>query len=922
MSFLTNITSVTTNGDVLEDVESIAKPFDFVAALSNLANGSNAGPDPTQETSLLQPTAYTLVNDRGYLKLDGLAGSYASVPDEAALSVLGDLEIIVNFEVQEPGTFQTLVGKYSGSFREYLVYLSANGSLLFARGEGNSIVQYVSFNTVHAVLKPWLKVTHRISDQRCQLYLSDDGITWTQFGADLTMAAVTPSAGTQDVEIGSFGSGSSYNATGSIYRTIIKDGIDGTTVLDIDFTKEIDAHGASTITAETGQEVTLNGGALLIRDAFIDFDKTASDHFGWVAPTFSDGVLIIATKNGTYSGTIDMSGAAELSAMGFTGSHDDVDEEFVGAFVGPSTITAAQKAKVIAEFVKQGAVESFAGVTSLAWRFYQSKFKTLNLKGADNITRMNGCFRTSKLAEVPVLAINNVYTFYQAFSYCPIIDFPAGFFDDWSPASVSSQCFDQTWDECTSLSATSVENILNSINASEVWGTSNGAASGGSDLVDNEIDIDYDVSTGEPDVYDAIDSLASKKWRVVLNGVLQFSLNAVDPYFYATAEESMLSPLQSANLDLDPTNPAGDISLITATNSNGTYINADGDVTAATANTVRIDNSLGYPAMLIEPSATNLLPYSEDYTVSNWVKESAGTGATPIVTSNYASSPDGTQNASRVQFDKGSGTGFTHMSILKYSLTVSSGMTTSKSVYLKSNTTESFDMILYGSSDASGTNGKKITVTPDWQRFDVYGTIPSATTGISIGLREIFVTGLSNTADVLVWGAQLEAGSVATSYIPTSGSWATRTADVYKIDGTNFSDLWNATEGTIYTEFVSRSGFDGTQRYVLGSQSSNARFCYLQGATDDVTTYDGVNILRIPYVPGEINRYAVTFEDSVAVDAMRASLDGTAEQVDPHNGNLLSLPTQLNIGSTQSGAGQLNGHIKRIIYWPYQSDNI
>ena len=83
-----------------------------------------------------------------------------------------------------------------------------------------------------------------------------------------------------------------------------------------------------------------------------------------------------------------------------------------------------------------------------------------------------------------------------------------------------------------------------------------------------------------------------------------------------------------------------------------------------------------------------------------------------------------------------------------------------------------------------------------------------------------------------------------------------------------------------------------------------------------------MNILRTPYVPGEINRYAVTFEDSVAVDAMRASLNGSAEVVDPHNGNLLSLPTQLNIGSTQAGVGQLNGHIKRVLYWPTFSDNI
>ena len=395
----------------------------------------------------------------------------------------------------------------------------------------------------------------------------------------------------------------------------------------------------------------------------------------------------------------------------------------------------------------------------------------------------------------------------------------------------------------------------------------------------------------------------------------------LNPYLYVNATNA-LDALQTPALDLDPRSPAGDIALITATNSNGTYINADGDVTAATANTVRIDHVDGVPMILVEPSATNLLPYSDDFESGNWQKVATGTGSNPIVTPDYALSPDGTQNASRVQFDKGSGNANSDLSILRCNISITSGLAVTKSVYLKSKTSDVYNLVLYDSSDASGSNLKKITVTPDWQRFDVYGTAPSTSTGISFGLRNINVTGVSNTADVLVWGAQLEAGSVATSYIPTSGSSATRTADVYLIDGTNFSDLWDATEGTIYTEFVSRSGFDGTQRYVLGSQSSNARFCYLQGAADDATTYDGVNILRTPYVPGEINRYAVTFEDSVAVDAMRASLNGSAEVVDPHNGNLLSLPTQLNIGSTQTGVGQLNGHIKRVLYWPTFSDNI
>ena len=231
--------------------------------------------------------------------------------------------------------------------------------------------------------------------------------------------------------------------------------------------------------------------------AHIEFD-TVDDHFDWTpdAP-ITDGVIVVATKRGIWSGTIDLSSAAELSAKGFTVSHDDVDEEFVGAFVGPSTITAAQKAKVIAEFVKQGAVESFAGVTSFGNKFYyMPSIKTIEgITGTEDVSSFGSCFRLSGLTSVSRFPVTSARYFKLAFSLLPdLTDFPAGFFDDWSPTHVSNECFDGTWTLTPSLSATSVENILNSIDASGVWPTST-AADGGTVIADAVIDIDYDAGT-------------------------------------------------------------------------------------------------------------------------------------------------------------------------------------------------------------------------------------------------------------------------------------------------------------------------------------------------------------------------------------------------------------------------------------------
>jgi hypothetical protein len=233
----------------------------------------------------------------------------------------------------------------------------------------------------------------------------------------------------------------------------------------------------------------------------------------------------------------------------------------------------------------------------------------------------------------------------------------------------------------------------------------------------------------------------------------------------------------------------------------------------------------GCPHHILEPARTNLFPYSEDFSVSNWSKYGAGTGVAPTLTSNYAISPDGTLNASRLQFNKGSGTSSGDMSILNDNITVSSGATTSKSVYVKSNTSEEYDIVVYGASDASGTNIKKVRVTSEWQRVDVYKTVSSTTSGITIGLREINVTGLSDTADVLVWGAQIEEGSYPTSYIPTNGSTVTRSEET--ANGSGDADTFNDSEGVLFAD-ISALADDRTARYFsLNNGASNrVRFGY------------------------------------------------------------------------------------------------
>ena len=297
-----------------------------------------------------------------------------------------------------------------------------------------------------------------------------------------------------------------------------------------------------------------------------------------------------------------------------------------------------------------------------------------------------------------------------------------------------------------------------------------------------------------------------------------------------------------------------------------TRVNKEGLIEVVGKDKLRIDYTDSTKGVaLLEPARTNYLPYSEDFSNAAWTKFAAGTASVPVVTANYAISPDGSQNASRVQFDKGTGTGASNQSIISDTVTVTSGLTTNKSIFVKSNTSEEYDMVLYGSLDATGTNVAKIRITNQWQRFDVFGTIASTLTGLSFGLREISVTGLSNTADVLIWGAQIENGSYATSYIPTSGQsgGVPRAAEV--ANGAGNSEVFNDSEGVLYSNFAVLKGDTSVVQFSISDKTNNETVKFLQlnstAIRAEVIMSSGSNfVYDITINPQNFNKFALNYK--------------------------------------------------------------
>jgi len=257
-----------------------------------------------------------------------------------------------------------------------------------------------------------------------------------------------------------------------------------------------------------------------------------------------------------------------------------------------------------------------------------------------------------------------------------------------------------------------------------------------------------------------------------------------------------------------PSDGVGDFDF--SRGSAATRINPEGLIETITSGKSRLNYPLvngvvkGCPHYLLEPSRTNLITYSEDFTQSSWVKQSAGVASAPVVTSNYSISPDGTLNADRVIFNIGGGSTSSDFSQINDPVTAPIGGVTS-SVYIKSNTTSNYTMSLV---NASGTTSI-ISVTTEWQRFEVNAT--TTTTASSFRLRLRGSESTSDFADVSVWGAQIEQGSYPTSYITTNGTPVTRLAET--ANGAGDANLFNITEGTF---FVDLFNFDSLNSSVIG----------------------------------------------------------------------------------------------------------
>jgi len=347
----------------------------------------------------------------------------------------------------------------------------------------------------------------------------------------------------------------------------------------------------------------------------------------------------------------------------------------------------------------------------------------------------------------------------------------------------------------------------------------------------------------------------------------------------------------------------------------------------ATDNVARFDHnpttgeSLG---LLIEELRTNLVTYSEEFDNASWGKTRSSVVANTIV------APDGTLTGDKIF----STAEFGAHSVNK-TITLSAG-SYSYSFYAKAGEYSSVASTLFNSTDGhislgtislitgavSGVTGNSPVVQNvgnGWWRISGSGTSAAISTTFFIYPN----TNSQYTGDgysgIYIWGAQLEAGAFPTSYVATSASQVTRSADSASMTGANFSSWYRADEGTLYAEanrFSNAATFpavfqidDGTDNNRLNVEIRNTTGTVFGSAVTNGSTVAGLGSAA---VGNNYTKLSFTFK----VDDFAFSHNGTAALTDTSGGvpvvNSALLGARRSVGVSQF----LNGYIRKLAYYP------
>jgi len=412
----------------------------------------------------------------------------------------------------------------------------------------------------------------------------------------------------------------------------------------------------------------------------------------------------------------------------------------------------------------------------------------------------------------------------------------------------------------------------------------------------------------------------------------------ITPSFSLTATERVLPKLA-----LDFTTAVLD-SRVTFTRSGNTatVVNSSGFIQLVAADTPRFDYSpttLQCKGLLIEESRTNNVLYSQVYNggAYSFTETSA--------VDNSTVSPDNTVTA--CLFSETAATS-QHLAFGNATTNVTSGTTHTQSIFAKAGTVSVIQLTFpgagFGASQyanfdlANGVlgtvTGGTATISPYANGF--YRITFTATATATLAIATVIVVFTNNNAtsartpsyagndnnNVYLYGSQFEQGAFATSYIPTEATAVTRNADVATMTGTNFSDWFNATEGTFAASFSTFTDSSNFRRIVSANDNSTANEIFLATSS----SFSGRSFITTSSSQQTSFNYGAFTVNTPTKIAMAYKVDAVAGAMNggnPSTDATATIPTvnRLEIGTMTFAGVRLNGHIQKIQYWPQRLIN-
>ena len=336
-------------------------------------------------------------------------------------------------------------------------------------------------------------------------------------------------------------------------------------------------------------------------------------------------------------------------------------------------------------------------------------------------------------------------------------------------------------------------------------------------------------------------------------------------------------------------------------------------------NIPRLDYSNGTcPSLLVEPQRTNLLTYSSSFDNAAWTKGDSS------ISANNIASPSGVQDADLLTENTANNAHVIYRSV--------TGTSNTFSFYAKPNgrnwlgvLSNNGDVTFFNIANGTlGTIAATSTATIEdagngWYRCTVYNTHPTFGASIYLSTGNGITDYLGNgTSGVYIWGAQLEAGSYSTSFIPTTSASVTRNADV--ISKTGISSLIGQTEGVMFIDYNydAKPDTNGNLPMVIYDGSNEAYIFITGGGSVRLELYNG-GVLQgsIAGSIGAVGRKKIAF--GYKQNDFVGYMNGV--QIATDNNGTVGAMSNLYVGSYYTASYNANGGINAAALWQTRLTN-